>query len=494
VSYRRGVLVAIFLLGAALRAIDVWRPVDGRQNDIWRESDVSAVARNFYREGMNPLYPRIDWRGTGPGYAEMELPVLPWLMAATYQVIGVHEVIGRIIEYVFSLVALGSGLAMLAYLLPPVGAAAGGLFFAVSPLSIRVATSLQPEGLMLLCYVLAGYAFIRWLDSNAWRDFVLAVGATALAILAKEPAAHIGLFFLIMLIARRGFRAFADWRVLVFGLVSLAPSVWWYLHAKTLWLTYGNSLGVSNERHFTHADFFTSSRHVKDLVRLELIYVWGWVGVLLAAIGVVRNIRNRAVQTGLAWLASVAVFYVLAEHTVAEQWAVYYHVVTVPGASILFGAGAAVVLPSWRTGLPGAALASLVPLTYAGLIQRDFADARPHVALDLYACARIFAPHIPPHAVILASGGNCEDAEGEPIAYNASYMFYWVDRKGFNLCRGKGQTVDSVAAFAAKGAEYFIAEKRHLALNPGLEAALRARYPVLAECPIALLFDIRQTH
>src|SRR5262249_41261381 len=146
---------------------------------------------------------------------------------------------------------------------------------------------------------------------------------------------------------------------------------------------------------------------------------------LVAAAGVVLAPKSRAVQVGLAWLIAVGVFYVIAEHTVTEQWAIYYHVVTVPCAAILFGAGAAALLPRWRASIPSAAMAALVPLSYAGLISRDVSDAHPHVALDLFACSQVFAPHIAPRAVILASGGSCVDAEGEPIAYNASYMFYW---------------------------------------------------------------------
>jgi hypothetical protein len=45
---------------------------------------------------MYILYPRIDWRGDGPRYAEMEFPIIPWTIAALYKIFGYHEVIGRI--------------------------------------------------------------------------------------------------------------------------------------------------------------------------------------------------------------------------------------------------------------------------------------------------------------------------------------------------------------------------------------------------------------
>ena len=79
-------IIILFVAASFLRMADAFRPINQAS---WRECDMGAVARNFYREGMNPLYPRIDWRGDGLGYAEMELPVLPCLKAVTYEFTGV---------------------------------------------------------------------------------------------------------------------------------------------------------------------------------------------------------------------------------------------------------------------------------------------------------------------------------------------------------------------------------------------------------------------
>src|SRR4051794_39751450 len=84
------IFVGIFVLGAALRALDVGRPVN---RPDWRECDVCSIARNFEREGMNPLYPRVDWRGDGPGYAEMEAPFYPWTIALLSKVFGHQELV-----------------------------------------------------------------------------------------------------------------------------------------------------------------------------------------------------------------------------------------------------------------------------------------------------------------------------------------------------------------------------------------------------------------
>ena len=39
--------------------------------------------------------------------------------------------------------------------------------------------------------------------------------------------------------------------------------------------------------------------------------------------------------------------------------------------------------------------------------------------------------------------------------------------------------------------DFFAAERRDLRMRDGFEAALRARYPLAAECDAAVLFDLR---
>ena len=48
-----------------------------------------------------------------------------------------------------------------------------------------------------------------------------------------------------------------------------------------------------------------------------------------------------------------------------------------------------------------------------------------------------------------------------------------------------------IEALAARGAAFFVAERRDLGRKPGLEEALRARHPLMASCEAALLFDLR---
>lgn len=44
---------------------------------------------------MNILYPKVDWRGNSPGYAEAEFQLYNFLVAILYSLFGLYEWLGR---------------------------------------------------------------------------------------------------------------------------------------------------------------------------------------------------------------------------------------------------------------------------------------------------------------------------------------------------------------------------------------------------------------
>jgi hypothetical protein len=108
---------------------------------------------------------------------------------------------------------------------------------------------------------------------------------------------------------------------------------------------------------------------------------------------------------------------------------------------------------------------------------------------SLFACANQFRPLIPDNVLIGASGGECVDPTGFPVAYNSSYMFYWLDRKGFDICIEQ-QSIAALKLLTDKGARYFVAEKSAVKLKPGFDEELRRAFPLITECKDAYLFQL----
>lgn len=496
-------LISIFAAGALVRLADVDRPID---RTSWRESDVGAIARNFAIESMNIFFPRIDWRGDTPGYAEMEFPMYPYAIALTYKAAGINEVFGRIWSFLFSLTTLWMFYRLAREYLDGVALVAAFAFFAFNPLIVEFSTSIQPEGLMMLFYVAAAAWFVRWNNDGNDRDLWLAAGATSLALLAKLTAAHIGILFAILLIRKHGIGFLRNVRVWIFGAISLVPAAVWYVHAKGFWTTYGNSLGVSNEYHWVGPDFFTNSYFIKGILSSEAIFVWSIAGAIIGAWGAIRGFRTRSVQDALVWLAACFLFYVVAARTAADDWAAYYHIFSVVPAALLFGSGVREIFGlardfadrfSSRSGLANVAHIAFVILLSFVAFAVLLVDARMIRAQILEnrrpdesrACAIELKPRLTEPGPILVSGDRCFDPDGYPVAYNASFMFYWLERKGSNICVEQ-QSVEKVREAAEKGARYFVAQKNYLKQKEGFEATLRSEYPVVDECGEFVVFRI----
>lgn len=458
---------------------------------------------------MNPFYPRVDWGGDGPGYAEMELPIFPFLTAITYQIFGVHDQLGRVWAYLFSLGALFFFFRLAREYLTEFASIIAFSFFALNPLVVDLSTAIQPEGLMLFSYIAAVYFFVRWLKTNSNAFFCGAVAMTALALLAKAPAAHVGLFFGILLIEEYGLHVVKQHKVWLFGILSILPAALWYVHAKNLWLTYGNSLGVSNEHHWIGLDFFTTGYFIEGILRSEFYYVWASFGLIVGAFAIWKGRSESVAKHSLLWLASIFALYILAARTTAEDWANYYHVFSIPPVALIFGFSIKKIWDyceefgvgfSSRSLVANAGRSSLILVVTFSILATLLFEAKQVRANFLgkrlsdpgHICAQQMKPEMKTDGLIVASGGYCVDKNGYALAYNASFMFYWLERKGWNMCVEE-QSIDKINAFALKGAKYFAAQKLMLNEKPGFEEGLRKNYLAISECDEFILFDLTKS-
>ena len=215
---------------------------------------------------------------------------------------------------------------------------------------------------------------------------------------------------------------------------------------------------------------------------------------------------SGASATRLLWLASAFLMYFAAARTAADDWASYYHVFSVAPAALIFGFGIRKLWDYVRHSanhfndfsLPRnflklgliliVALSAGAALLYEAVrVRADFLEKR--VPDTSFVCAKKIKPMLEKPGLILVSGGNCVDADGYPVAHNASFMFYWLDRKGFNVCMEE-ESIDKTREFSAKGAKYYLVQRSHLKTRPDLETDLRRNFPLVAECEEFLAFDI----
>ena len=499
--------IIIFLVGAGARSTKLFHAVD---TESWRESDESTMAKNFYQNNTDIFHPQIAWDGSGPGYTEGEFQVYPYLIALYYKIFGFWEPAGRLISFLFSIATLLVFFRLSNYLLDKKSAIAASVCFALSPILFVVSNTIQPESVMFFFYVCAGYTFIRWLDDQSKRHYFLAILCTAMALLCKLTAANIGILFLLLIIFKKGWKFLFKPRVLILGALSILPSFFWYWFSHKFYTQYGNSLGLSNEYAWMGADFFTNKNFILGILRIELLHVWTKAGPLIILLALLFTKWSKKESTLLAasWFASAFIFYVMAVRTTSADWAYYYHIFSVPAASILFGTAVVELynryfpaIQSWKqTALNKPALIRSGAITFflALLVAYFFLATSKYLVKikatnfqtsPYYSCRDSLMQIIPQGSLFLANGGFCSDDHGHPKAYNNSYFFYWLNRKGYNICGGD-LSLKNVIAFKSKGVTFFLAEEHIVLEKPGLLDELKQNFKTEFECNGCILFRL----
>jgi Dolichyl-phosphate-mannose-protein mannosyltransferase len=485
-------------VGVALRVIGALRPLD---QPAWREGDLLAIARAFARETMNPLSPRVGWRGRSTGEAESEFPLVSWTTGMLWRATGEHDRIIRILPLVAGLLTL---LVFARFAIRIAGPQAGwcaSAMFALNPLTVFVSSNTQSDSLMLLGVVVAVSSAWTWLAPNgpSARRWVYPFGTAAglaLAGLMKLPALHVGVVIVAVVIIHRGVKGLLRPGVVAVGMVGAGIPLAWAAFAHQTYARTGLSLGVSNERHFIGKDFISEPGLLVGIVRQEIRYVFMLVGIVLVLVAFARGWRPKATQLALWWLFAAAVMLFVAGRTTGDAWAFYYHVAAVPSVALLIGIGAHSV-PSIddpkharRSRFVAAVLSVIAVLVMAISARSAWLFSRPMPPSDLFVCANTFKPLINEKDLILASGGTKFDSGGHRVAYDASYMFAWTDRFGWTIPLEE-QSVVGIERYAKQGAKWFIVEHDALVeADTADQQAITKRFRRVASCSSADLLDL----
>lgn len=500
------VWVIIFVIGLGVRGSELFHPVDTSE---WRESDMASIARNYYRNGMDFLHPQVDWGGKGPGYTESEFPVYSYLIALSYKLTGIWEPAGRVISYLFSMGTMLMFFRLSKYLFDEATAIVSSSFFAISPLLMITSCSIQPESMMFFFYICAVYTFIRWIDDQAGKYYLLTIIFTALALLCKITAINVGILFVLIIITKKGWRFLVTPKVLVMGALCIVPSIFWSTYSHNFYLRYGNSLGLSNQYAWIGPDVFTNPHFITGMIKQEVINIWTYSGPLIILIAIVSTIilRRQSIIIPVYWLASAVIFYFIAIRSTSSPSSFYYHIFSVPSVSMLLGISVIEIYNKYvpfikshnnRQGNKTDSVKSRFVLSVLfALVLFYLGSGSLYLFRNVpgffkipgfYTCKKSLTESIPEGSLILASGGMCNQGK-YPAAYNASYFFYWLDRKGYNICID-AQSIENVLDFKEKGAAYFIAENQYMEKKKGFEELMRRNFKVLLECNGVTLFKL----
>jgi hypothetical protein len=329
----------------------------------WRQADTLAIARNFVERPSGLLFPRIDWGGSGPGFVEAELQLLPFTISLLFRVFGRHEWLAQLVSLACTSVTAG----LLERFLRARYGALPALLGLLSWLTCRgvvfAATAVQPDLPSLLFSMLALVSFADYVDSGRTRPLVVLALSTALAAAIKPTALYLGVTEVAWLVLARPrlLKKPAPWLAWAFVLALSAALL---LHARSIYLEFGNTFGIlsGGDRKTPTLEQLAHPHLFVRVVGVSLRYGIGWFG---AAAGLYLLLRKRWSPFEWALFAGNAVLVLVSfRYACNENYGSHYHLpTTLLGAS--FVAHAAAELPAaWR--FPSRL--ALVPLCLAGYL------------------------------------------------------------------------------------------------------------------------------
>ena len=339
------VLMALWLLAVAARLILIDQPYVDHWS--WRQSDVAAIARNFFEHGFRFGYPQIDWAGGSAGYVGTEFPILPFLAAICYKFAGIHEWIGRSQSVIFFAISLPFFFLLVretwhglheesAGCRCHVAAIWATFFYAFAPLNVFAGRSFLPDVPSLSLAIIGLYFFLRLLRDRKMAPFYLAAIAISLSILIKLTSIVIGAPILYLAVGRlyqtpgvSQQRPTMYRGIALFAAIAVLPSAAWYWHAYQI-----------AERFYPHHFFGAGG------VRLES-FSWYWaiaqqsatssltpILAILALIGLCVAPRGKFGCLFDWWLAAMVLFVVAVGYGNRHPW---YQLPLVPIAAAFAG-------------------------------------------------------------------------------------------------------------------------------------------------------------
>lgn len=437
--------VAVRFLWLAGPFIDSWS---------WRQTDVAAIARNYFTGGFHFAWPQIDWAGDTPGYVGTEFPLLPFLAALAYRLVGVREWIGRSETLLVFLATLPFFYRIVRRVFEARSALWATLFYCFAPLGIVASRAFMPDIPSLGLLLVGLHFFAVWCETRSRRALAWAAVATSVSLLIKLPAAVIGAPLLYLASERFGGRLPRERGLWVFGAVALGPAAIWYWHAREVAEHYypfhffgGGGFRIESFGWYARIFWQTvTSTLTPVLAALALAGAW------LARAG-----RGKFARLFHWWLAAMGLFIVIVGWGNRHQW---YQLPLVPIAAAFAGYAMARLETRWRTRAGFSfAMSTAVIVALAGcsfFYTRPFYQPTAQSWLDLgVALGRITGPH----DLIIAAD------EGDPTA------FYYAQRKGWHFLEDgiyEGVPLDSAQAIAnldklrARDAAYFAVCKTDL--------------------------------
>jgi dolichyl-phosphate-mannose-protein mannosyltransferase len=452
----RATLLALVLL-AAFAAVELgWRRAPEITDDWngWRQADTQAIARNFAFVDANPLTPRVDWGGDGPGFVESELQLYPALFAPVLRAAPGSVLPGQLLSLASLLVAAWMAFAALRARHGDAPALAALALLLGGHAAVHLGTAIQPDALGFALYVGGFVSFLGFVERERRGSLIAAGVLTALAGLVKPTLLQLGLVQ-VALIAFAKPRLFARRDVWIVWAAVLAVVVAYLLHARRLHLVYGNTFGSisGGDSKFPRPRDLVSPAALLGLARMTVVWGIGWAALVAAAILAWKR-RLGAEEKALA-LGALAMGLVSLRYA-SHKFGAHYHIPTALLGAWLVARAVAAFPGLLRPRRAAAVVAIAIALSGVELSRSLHAlrmlPPEPETALGHALAARVR----PGERVVVRSRAPARDERWDTgNNFEDPRVFYLAQARGWVLPSDLAGAAP-VAGPAARGASHYI--------------------------------------
>jgi 4-amino-4-deoxy-L-arabinose transferase-like glycosyltransferase len=451
-----------------------------------RQTSTAAIARNYHRDGLHFMSPRIDWDGPNDGRtAAMEFPLYTWLIGALWPIAGLGVLWGRVLSLLFSVLTAVYLYFFVARDAGDEAALYAGLIFTALPVEIYFGRTVQPESLALLATMAALYHWDRSLErGRSWGHWLAAVVAAFLAVAHKLPYAYIFLPLAAQAYLKLGPRMLRDARVWIAPVAAALAVFAWYHRASTgVYVVPTNESEFASLLDYGRLGYFVKYQFLSRYPELTTSYA----GLLFVVLGFRDLVWKRGRRLYAWWLLAVGVDIVAGGHYTFDHE--YTSLPFAPVNAALAGAGLAWLRaraaeaprPKRRWALAGVAVLALsIPV---------------HAVFRISRWYKLNFPYL----TDAAKAADAVSASGDLFVCNqraASLCLYYLDRRGWSWDveeRGEDASRKLLDERIADGARfYFSGPEGAFADRRGAFAAeFIARHPLVYDANGMMIFRLR---
>ncbi len=453
-DFRRIALFAVILLAVAIRLPGLTSPIADRQS--WNQCSTATVIRNFAEKGFDLLHPEWDVLDSGkirPNIEAEEAPIYSGVAALFYVIFGQSHAWPRLL----SILAMAIGgiylFRLTSRMFDPAAAVLAVFIWNVAPYPWFFGRTIMSDPWMLAATIAAADYYEQWLRDDATSDLFKSGAAVCFAGLFKAFALHIGILFLVAGLLKKRWRFFIDYRIYVFGAVSLMLPLAWIYYASMI-----GSLGNVT----TQPGEVIGAPHLwGSWTMLTDPGFWGKIqsrifdramtpaATAFAALSII--FKDTREKSGYAWLWLLAAFcYVLIvksgnyEHN-------YYQLPFTPPFAILAGAGLTALIGKLAEKRRDAALYFL--LAVFGLVSFLYVRAEYKQDLSSVEAGKLARAFTEPSDILLVL---------DPGSTRKNQVIYHAHRRGWHVRRLDGPDLEKYISWGATHAVICLSEDQRV--------------------------------